>query len=290
MLLLTDPAIQRKIDELKSQQPAPYANKWFQQEYKDTPLSCIAYFSMEYMLSEGLPIYSGGLGNVAGDQLKAANDMGVPIAAVGLLYQRGYFRQIIGKDGGQEALYPFNDPGQLPIMPLRKPNGEWLRLQIVLPGYSVWLRTWEVRVGNVKLYLLDTNDVANYPAHRGITSELYGMTADEVTDCLAAIRLTRMSSLDGGIDSVGTRLDDPSCRPDVIVENEEQKQLLTVALSRLVEREQVIVTLYYLEDLRLKEIGVVLNLSESRVSRLLNVALFNLGELLRASNGLRKGE
>ena len=126
------------------------------------------------MLSEGLPIYSGGLGNVAGDQLKAANDMGVPVVAIGLLYQQGYFRQVIGKDGGQESLYPYNDPGQLPITPLRKANGEWLRLQIVLPGYSVWLRTWEVRVGNVKLYLLDSNDVANYPAHRGITSELYG--------------------------------------------------------------------------------------------------------------------
>ena len=112
------------------------------------------------------------------------------------------------------------------------------------------------------------------------------MTADEVTDCLAAIRLTRTTSLDGGIEAVGTRLDDPSHRPDVIVEKEEQKRLLIDALSRMEGREQVIVTLYYLEDLRLKEIGAVLNLSESRVSRLLNVALFNLGELLRASNGL----
>ena len=171
---LADPATKNKIDELQSQQPAPNVNKWFQQEYKDTSLSCIAYFSMEYMLSEGLPIYSGGLGNVAGDQLKAANDMGVPLVAIGLLYQQGNFRQVIGKDGGQEALYPYNDPGQLPIMPLRKPNGEWLRLQIILPGYSVWLRTWKVQVGNVKLYLLDSNDAANYPAHRGITSELYG--------------------------------------------------------------------------------------------------------------------
>src|SRR5580658_2424155 len=126
------------------------------------------------MLSEALPIYSGGLGNVAGDQLKAASDLGVPVVGVGLLYQQGYFRQVIDKDGAQQALYPYNDPGQLPITPLRQPNSEWLRLEIALPGYSVWLRAWQVQVGRVKLYLLDSNDAANFPAHRGITSELYG--------------------------------------------------------------------------------------------------------------------
>jgi starch phosphorylase len=129
---------------------------------------------MEFMLSEALPIYSGGLGNVAGDQLKAASDLGVPVIGVGLLYAQGYFRQVIDKKGAQQALYPYNDPGQLPIMPLRHANGEWLRLEIALPGYSVWLRAWQVQVGRVKLYLLDSNDAANYPVHRGITSELYG--------------------------------------------------------------------------------------------------------------------
>ena len=126
-------------------------------------LTCAAYFSMEFMLSEALPIYSGGLGNVAGDQLKAASDLGVPVVGVGLLYQQGYFRQVIDKDGAQQALYPYNDPGQLPIAPLRQPNGEWLRLEIALPGYSVWLRAWQVQVGRVKLYLLDSNDAANFP-------------------------------------------------------------------------------------------------------------------------------
>jgi starch phosphorylase len=96
------------------------------------------------------------------------------VVGVGLLYQQGYFRQVIDKNGDQQALYPYNDPGQLPIMPLRQPNGEWLRLEIALPGYSVWLRAWQVQVGRVKLYLLDSNDAANYPVHRGITSELYG--------------------------------------------------------------------------------------------------------------------
>jgi starch phosphorylase len=147
---------------------------WFQQNHSKNSLSCIAYFSMEYMLSEALPIYSGGLGNVAGDQLKAASDLGVPVVAVGLLYQQGYFRQVIDKYGSQEALYPYNDPGQLPITPLRKANGEWLRLEIPFPGWSIWVRMWQVKVGRVLLYLLDSNDAANFPAHRAITSELYG--------------------------------------------------------------------------------------------------------------------
>jgi starch phosphorylase len=114
------------------------------------------------------------LGNVAGDQLKAASDLGVPVVGVGLLYQQGYFRQVIDGNGAQQALFPYNDPGQLPITPLRRSNGEWLRLEITLPGYSVWLRAWQVQVGRARLYLLDSNDAANYPAHRGITSELYG--------------------------------------------------------------------------------------------------------------------
>lgn len=147
---------------------------WFKQNHKAEKLSHVAYFSMEYMLSEALPIYSGGLGNVAGDQLKAASDLGVPVVAIGLLYSQGYFRQFIDKSGEQQELYPYNDPGQLPVKPLRLENGEWLRLKIDLPGWPLWLRTWEVTVGRAKLYLLDSNDVANFPGHRGITSELYG--------------------------------------------------------------------------------------------------------------------
>ena len=172
---LAEPAFRKKIDDLvQATRDAVEAPAWFQQAHPQSPLSCVAYFSMEFMLSEALPIYSGGLGNVAGDQLKAASDLGVPVIGVGLLYQQGYFRQEIDKNGAQQALYPYNDPGQLPITPLRHANGEWLRLEISLPGYSVWLRAWQVQVGRVKLYLLDSNDAANYPAHRGITSELYG--------------------------------------------------------------------------------------------------------------------
>ena len=147
---------------------------WFQQHHPDTADVRVAYFSMEYMLSEALPIYAGGLGNVAGDQLKAASDLGVPIIGIGLLYSQGYFRQVIAQDGTQHAVYPYNDPGQMPVAPLRKADGEWLRLQIRLPGHVLWLRAWQVQVGRVQLYLLDSNDFANQPDQRGITSELYG--------------------------------------------------------------------------------------------------------------------
>ena len=172
---LADPAFRKNVDSLiEASRQAAKAPAWFQKNHSDAPLTCAAYFSMEFMLSEALPIYSGGLGNVAGDQLKAASDLGVPVVGVGLLYQQGYFRQVIDQDGAQQALFPYNDPGQLPITPLRQPNGEWLRLEIALPGYSVWLRAWQVQVGRVKLYLLDSNDAVNIPAHRAITSELYG--------------------------------------------------------------------------------------------------------------------
>ncbi len=177
--LLSDPAYRKNLDDrLLAKRQAQEAPAWFGQTHPGSNLNGVAYFSMEFMLSEALPIYSGGLGNVAGDQLKAASDLHVPIIGIGLLYQQGYFRQVIALDGTQQELYPYNDPGQLPIMPVRTKEGEWLRLEIVLPGYSVWLRAWQVQVGSVLLYLLDTNDVANFPAHRGITSALYGGGAE----------------------------------------------------------------------------------------------------------------
>lgn len=173
--VLADPAFREKVDKIvQTRRKADGAPGWFEQNHPQSPLSGVAYFSMEFMLSEALPIYSGGLGNVAGDQLKASSDLGVPVTGIGLLYQQGYFRQVIDDNGTQQALFPYNDPGQLPITPLRYPNGEWLRLEIKIGGYSVWLRVWQVRVGRSKLYLLDSNDAANFPAHRGITSELYG--------------------------------------------------------------------------------------------------------------------
>jgi starch phosphorylase len=174
-LKLADASFRKQLNDLVALRELAISKPaWFQETYPSAPLTCVAYFSMEFMLSEALPIYVGGLGNVAGDQLKSASDLGVPVVAIGLLYQQGYFRQQIDKYGNQQAMFPYNDPGQLPITPLRLPNGEWLRLKISLAGNTVWLRTWQVQVGRVKLYLLDSNDVVNLPAHREITSELYG--------------------------------------------------------------------------------------------------------------------
>jgi starch phosphorylase len=172
--LLADPAFRGRVEKLvMDQREANMAPAWFQHAHPKSPLTRAAYFCMEFGLSEALPIYSGGLGNVAGDQLKAASDLGVPVVAIGLLYQQGYFRQSIEADGHQTELYPYNAPGQLPITRVHDKDGEWLRLEIALPGHKIWLRTWEARIGRVRLYLLDSNDPANSPANRGITSELY---------------------------------------------------------------------------------------------------------------------
>ena len=172
---LTDTAFRQRVEhlltELNEKKAAP---AWFQTAHASTPLRGVAYFSMEYMLSEALPIYSGGLGNVAGDQLKAASDLGVPVVAIGLLYQQGYFRQELDARGDQQVLNPVNEPGQLPIRRVNTSDGELLRMGLTLPGGKVWIRTWEVQVGRTKLYLLDANDPANPPSIRAITSELYG--------------------------------------------------------------------------------------------------------------------
>jgi starch phosphorylase len=173
--LCAEPGFRATLDAVvKARAVENQATRWFRQEHEHSALTCVAYFSMEFMLSEALPIYSGGLGNVAGDQLKAASDLGVPVIGVGLLYSQGYFRQELDRNGAQRALYPFNDPGQLPVTPLRGEDGEWLRLTIPFPGGDLWVRVWQVQVGQAKLYLLDTNDPANIPEYRGITSELYG--------------------------------------------------------------------------------------------------------------------
>ena len=200
--LLATPDFQELLSSLLQHKRKFFsADAWFQKTHPAAALATIAYFSMEFMLTEALPIYSGGLGNVAGDQMKAASDLGVPVVGVGLLWGQGYFRQDFDADGNQRALYPVNDPGQLPIQPLRRVNGEWLRIQIQLPGAMIWLRCWQVLVGRTKLFLLDANDFANTAAHRGITSELYGGDAEmrlkqEIVLGIGGWRLLRELGLD----------------------------------------------------------------------------------------------
>ncbi|MEJ2060625.1 MAG: alpha-glucan family phosphorylase [Gammaproteobacteria bacterium] len=147
---------------------------WFSQHPDVASLGGVAYFSMEFGLSEALPIYSGGLGILAGDHLKTSCDLGVPVTGIGLLYQQGYFRQALDNRGDQIEFFPYNDPTALPISPVMAEDGGWLRVSIDLPGRKLSLRVWQVQVGRVALYLLDSNDPLNSPGDRGITSELYG--------------------------------------------------------------------------------------------------------------------
>lgn len=146
---------------------------WFGREHAERALKGIAYFSMEFGLGEALPIYSGGLGILAGDFLKTASDLGVPVVGIGLLYQQGYFRQTLDPDGRQSEAFPYNDPMSLPITPASNSEGGWLRIHLELPGRPMILRVWQARVGKVTLYLLDSNDPLNHPPDRGATAHLY---------------------------------------------------------------------------------------------------------------------
>jgi glycogen phosphorylase len=134
----------------------------------------IAYLSAEFGLTECLQIYSGGLGILAGDHLKAASDLGLPLVAVGLLYQEGYFRQYLNPDGWQQERYPQNDFHNLPVQPVLADDGTHLVIAVDFPGRPVRVRIWKVLVGRLPLYLLDTNDPQNGEADRAITNQLYG--------------------------------------------------------------------------------------------------------------------
>lgn len=152
---------------------------WYDQHYlndttSEKPLRGIAYFSMEFGLCEALPLYAGGLGMLAGDFLKTASDLGVPLIGIGLLYQEGYFRQNIASDGWQQETYLFNDPGNLPVQPVRSDDGSWLHIDTQFLCRHVRFRVWCAQVGKVKLYLLDSNDPCNQICDRDITSTLYG--------------------------------------------------------------------------------------------------------------------
>ncbi|MGA8020032.1 MAG: alpha-glucan family phosphorylase [Desulfobacterales bacterium] len=172
--LAQEPAFRKQVDKhLTEHRKALEESSWHSEAHAASPMT-VAYFSMEFGLSEALPIYSGGLGILAGDHLKTASDLGVPIVGIGLLYQQGYFRQVIDADGAQTEFYPYNDPSQLPILPVRDSEGEWLRMALDFPGRKVRFRVWEAKVGRVRLYLLDSNDPANSPADQCITAELYG--------------------------------------------------------------------------------------------------------------------
>ncbi|HUA61175.1 MAG TPA: alpha-glucan family phosphorylase [Verrucomicrobiae bacterium] len=139
----------------------------------------VAYFSAEYGLTECLPIYSGGLGILSGDHLKSCSNQDYPLIALGLLYQQGYFRQILNPDGWQQERYPMNDFYTLPLMTVKDARGEDLKVSVKLPTGDVYLRIWKIDVGRIALYLLDTNIPENQlPQDRDITDSLYGGDID----------------------------------------------------------------------------------------------------------------
>ncbi|MET9801277.1 alpha-glucan family phosphorylase [Streptomyces sp. NPDC006368] len=152
--------------------------RWYQQHQaaSDGELpAAIAYFSPEFGVTAALPQYSGGLGILAGDHLKAASDLGVPLIGVGLLYRHGYFRQSLSRDGWQLEHYPLLDPNEMPLSLLRQENGGPVRVSLALPaGRSLHAHVWVARVGRVPLLMLDSDVDENGPSERDVTDRLYG--------------------------------------------------------------------------------------------------------------------
>ncbi|MEU3604902.1 alpha-glucan family phosphorylase [Streptomyces sp. NPDC035033] len=149
--------------------------RWYQERGSGDGPAALAYFSPEFGVAAALPQYSGGLGILAGDHLKSASDLGVPLIGVGLLYRHGYFRQSLGRDGWQQEQYPVLDPGELPVTLLREPDGTPARIALALPGgRSLHAHLWIAQVGRVPLLMLDSDVEENAPGERSVTDRLYG--------------------------------------------------------------------------------------------------------------------
>ncbi len=187
----------------------------------------IAYFSAEFGLTESLGIYAGGLGILAGDHLKSASDLGLPLVGVGLLYQQGYFRQYLNPDGWQQELYPDNDFFNLPLTLERQLSGKPLIVEVEYPGRVVKAQVWRAQVGRVPLYLLDTNIEGNRPEDRDLTDQLYGGD-DEMR-----IRQEIMLGI-GGVRA----LEALGLRPTVCHMNEGHSAFLALERIRLLMEEQ----------------------------------------------------
>ena len=149
-------------------------NTWFASNYPENKNDLIAYFSAEYGLDRTIPIYSGGLGILSGDHLKSASDLGIPLVAVGLLYKNGYFHQKINGYGDQETEYINIELSNLPINPVKDKNGEDLIIYVKFPKRRLYLKIWQINVGRIKLYLLDSDIEKNNPEDRDVTLRLYG--------------------------------------------------------------------------------------------------------------------
>jgi starch phosphorylase len=153
-------------------------NTWYEKHYRRSRQGTVAYFSAEFGLTEAIPIYSGGLGILAGDHVKAASELGLPLVGIGIVYQEGYFRQYLNPDGWQQERYPINDFYNLPILPVKEKDGKSVTVSLDFPGRKVFVRVWKAQVGRVPLYLLDTNVSENSQQDQDITDSLYHGDSD----------------------------------------------------------------------------------------------------------------
>jgi glycogen phosphorylase len=197
-------------------------NTWYDQVSTKKKNPIIAYFSMEFGITEALQNYSGGLGVLSGDHLKSASDLGLPLLGVGLLYQEGYFQQYLNADGYQQESYPINDYSRLPVTLQRDKDGAPIKISVPMPGRQLYAQIWKVQVGRVPLYLLDSNIPDNpRPEDRDLTDRLYG------GDRRTRIRQEILMGI-GGIRA----LDALGLRPDICHMNEGHSAFLALERTR----------------------------------------------------------
>src|SRR5918911_4366822 len=232
MQMATDPVYTERVRELAERfdEYMAQTQTWGlpgQQKKKITPERPVAYFCAEYGVHNSLPLYSGGLGMLAGDHLKSASDLRLPLVAVGLLYRYGYFRQRLTRDGWQEEHYGETHPSELPIHLVKDEAGEPVRVEVLMRGRNVRAQSWRVDVGRIQLYLLDTNIEENEETDRLVTGHLYGgdretRVVQEMLLGLGGVRLPRRLGVD----------------PHVFHLNEGHSAFLTLELAReLIEAE-----------------------------------------------------
>ena len=231
MQMATDPVYGARVQDLAERFDQYMADPrvWTPQraEQRITPEHPVAYFCAEYGVHNSLPLYSGGLGMLAGDHLKSASDLRLPLVAVGLLYRYGYFRQRLTRDGWQEEHYGETQPSQLPIRPVKGKKGARLAVEVEMRGRAVRAQAWRVDVGRVHLYLLDTNITSNDETDRWVTGHLYGgdretRIVQEMMLGIGGIRLLRLLGIE----------------PHVFHLNEGHSAFLTLELARELRQSQ----------------------------------------------------
>ncbi len=173
---LNDPGFMQRYQEIvgKFDSYMSTSDTWFNNNHSDRQKDTVAYFSAEYGLNEVLPIYSGGLGVLSGDHCKAASDLGIPFVGIGLFYKQGYFSQRINREGWQETAFTDLNFSYLPVKPAYNSRGEQTMISVELPGRLVYAKVWQVNVGRIRIYFMDTDVEQNSPSDRSLTARLYG--------------------------------------------------------------------------------------------------------------------